>query len=49
MTVKARKTAITAMLVLVLVAACGDSDNPSGGTDSGTGDNTPATESDGYN
>lgn len=46
---KARKTAITVMLVLVLVAACGDNDNPSGGTDSGTGGNTPTTERGGYN
>ena len=48
-TVKARKIAITAMLALVLVAACGDNDNPSGGTDSGTGNNTPTTERGGYN
>ena len=46
---KARKIAITAMLAFVLVAACGDNDNPSGGTDSGTGNNTPTTERGGYN
>ena len=46
---KARKIAITAMLALILVAACGDNDTPSGGTDSGTSDNTPTTERGGYN
>ena len=48
-TVKARKIPIAAMLALVLVAACGDNDNPSGGSDSGTGNNTPTTERGGYN
>ena len=44
-----RKMAITAMLALVLLAACGDNDNPPGGADSGTSDNTPTTERGGYN
>ena len=46
---KLRKTTITAMMVLVLVAACGDDGSPTGGPDSGSGDNTATTAGDGYN
>jgi ABC-type glycerol-3-phosphate transport system substrate-binding protein len=52
-TMKLRKTTITAMLVLALLAACGGGDNPGGspdsGTDSGTGGNTATTAGSGYN
>jgi hypothetical protein len=49
MTVKARKTAVTALLILALVAACGNDDNPTGNPDSGSGGNTPTTADSGYN
>jgi ABC-type glycerol-3-phosphate transport system substrate-binding protein len=45
---KIRKTAMTAMLVLTLLAACG-SDDPPGDLDSGTGDNVETTAGGGYN
>jgi hypothetical protein len=46
--VKLRKATITAMMILVLVA-CGDGNSPTGGADSGSGDNTATTAGDGYN
>jgi hypothetical protein len=48
-TVKARKTAVAALLIVALVAACGNDENPSGNPDSGSGGNTPTTADSGYN
>lgn len=45
---KLRKTAMTAMVVLVLLAACGN-DDPTGDLDPGTGDNVETTAPSGYN